>query len=123
MILAFCVRGSDESLPLDERFGRSDKFCLVNSDSGDYLKIVPNPMKESTGSAGIGAVQFLSDHNVQGLIAPHLGPKAEEVRRKLDIKLWDQGDCRTVDDAFSSWKNDDLRSVAEVKRPRGLYRA
>lgn len=123
MILAFCVRGSDESLPLDERFGRSDKFCIVNSDSGDYLKIIANPMKEATGSAGIGAVQLLSDQKVQGIIAPHLGPKAEEARRKLDIKLWDQGDCKTVDDAFGSWNNGDLKSVAASARPKGLFRA
>lgn len=123
MILAFCVRGNDESLPLDERFGRSDKFCLVNSESGDYLKIIANPMKMATGSAGIGAVQLLSEKNVEGIIAPHLGPKAEDARKNLDIKLWDQGDCKTVDDAFDSWKNGDLKPVADSARPKGLFRA
>lgn len=123
MILAFCIKGNDESLPLDERFGRADKFCLVDSDSGNYLQVVVNPMKTASESAGIGSVQLLSDKNVEGIIAPHLGPKAEDARKSLGIKLWNQGDCKTVDDAFDSWKNGDLKAVVETNRPKGLYRA
>lgn len=123
MILAFCVHGDDESLPLDKRFGRSDKFCLVDSTSGDYINVIGNPMKEASGSAGTGAVQLLADNHAEGIVAPHLGPKAEEARQGLGMPLWDQGDCKTVEDAFESWKIGDLKQMPEVKPRNGLYRA
>lgn len=123
MILAFCVHGNDASLPLDKRFGRADRFCLVDSATGSYTRVLENPMKEASGAAGIGAVQLLADHHAEGIVAPHLGPKAEEARQGLGMKLWDQGDCKTVDDAFESWKSGDLDQVAPVKIPKGLYRA
>ena len=123
MTLAFCVKGDDYPLPLDDRFGRSDKFCIVDSATGNHLKLLENTMKDLSGSAGIGAVQILFEEGVEGIVAPHLGPTAEDARNKLKIKLWDQGDCKTVDDALASWRNGDLEELTGNQKPQGLYRA
>lgn len=123
MTLAFCVRGDDEPLSLDERFGRAEKYCLVESEDGRRLNLLANPMQLATGSAGIGAVQLLADRDVEGIVAPHLGPKAEEARKSLGIKLWNQGECKTVDEAVFAWKNGTLKVVTEKSVPRGLHQA
>ena len=80
-------------------------------------------MKDLSGSAGIGAIQSLFEEGVEGIVAPHLGPTAEDARKKLKIKLWDQGDCKTVDDALASWQSGDLEELTGSERPTGLYRA
>ncbi len=122
MTLAFCVRGDNEPLSLDERFGRAEKYCLIDSENGHRIEILGNPMQLATSSAGIGAVQLLADRNVEGIIAPHLGPKAEEARKSLGIKLWDQGECKTVDEAVEAWKNGSLKVVVEKPVHQGLHR-
>jgi predicted Fe-Mo cluster-binding NifX family protein len=121
--LAFCVQGEGDPLSLDGRFGRAEKFCLVDSEDGHRIKILTNPMQQASGSAGIGAIQLLADREVEGIVAPHLGPKAEEARKSLGIELWDQGDCKTVDQAIAAWKNGTLSVVAEKPVRRGLQRA
>ncbi len=123
MKLAFCIKGRDFPLSLDDRFGRSDKFCIVESRTGERLKMVENTMKDLSGSAGVGAVQLLYDEGVEGIVAPHLGPTAEDARNKVKMKLWDQGDCKNVDDALSSWKEGNLKEITDDEKPQGMYRA
>jgi len=123
MKLAFCVRGSDFPLSLDDRFGRSDKFCIVESRTGERIKMVENTMKDLSGSAGVGAVQLLFEEGVEGLVAPHLGPTAEDARKKVKMQLWDQGDCKNIDDAIASWEEGELKEILDEEKPRGMYRA
>ena len=123
MKIAFCVKGSNYPLSLDDRFGRSEKFCIVESRTGERLKLLENTMKDLSGSAGVGAVQLLFEEGVEGLIAPHLGPTAEDARKKVNMKLWDQADCKTVDDALSLWQEGDLKEITKNENPGGMYRA
>ena len=123
MKLAFCIKGSDYPLSLDDRFGRSDKFCIVESRTGERLKMIENTMKDLSGSAGVGAIQLLFEEGVEGIVAPHLGPTAEDARNKVNMKLWDQGDCKNVDDAISSWEDGILIEITGDEKPPGMYRA
>ncbi len=123
MKLAFCIKGRDFPLSLDDRFGRSDKFCIVESRTGERLKMVENTMKDLSGSAGVGAVQLLYDEGVEGIVAPHLGPTAEDARNKVNMKLWDQGDSKNVDDALYSWEEGNLKEITGDDKPQGMYRA
>jgi len=123
MKLAFCVKGTDFPFSLDDRFGRSEKFCIVESRTGDRLKIVENTVRDLSSSAGVGAIQILFDEGVEGIVAPHLGPTAEDARKRVKMKLWDQADCKTVDDALSCWQEGDLKEISEEDKPQGMYRA
>jgi predicted Fe-Mo cluster-binding NifX family protein len=123
MKLAFCVKGSDYPLSLDDRFGRCERFCIVESRTGDRLEIVENTVRDLSSSAGVGAVQILFEEGVEGIVAPHLGPTAEEARKKVKMKLWDQNDCRTVDDALALWNEGELKEITDEEKPEGMYRA
>lgn len=123
MVLAFCVK--DDSVPaaLDERFGRSKEFVILNSESGETLSRVVNPGAEAAGSAGISAVQTLVNAGAQGFVAPRLGPKAEDARKRLGIRVWNQGTHTDVESALEAWKNGDLEEVPIDSAPKGLHRA
>jgi predicted Fe-Mo cluster-binding NifX family protein len=123
MVLAFCVK--DDSVPavLDERFGRSKAFVILDSESGEILSRMVNPGAEASGSAGISAVQTLVNAGVQGFVTPHLGPKAEEARKRLGIRVWNQGTHTDVDSALEAWKNGELEEVPIDSAPQGLHRA
>jgi len=123
MILAFCVTDPQSPRQLDERFGRCAAFSLVDSESGAIVETLENPMKDASGSAGVGAVQLLVDHGVTGIVAPHLGPKAADARLRLGLEVWDQGDTGTVEDAFTAWSKGELAKADASPKPKGLYRA
>jgi predicted Fe-Mo cluster-binding NifX family protein len=122
MILAFCTKTAD-GRDLDDRFGRAAAFLILDSAGGRDEESLANPMVDASGSAGIGAVQLLVDKGVEGLVAPHLGPKAADAASRLDLKVWDQGESSTVDEALEAWTAGKLEVVSEKGRPQGLYRA
>jgi len=80
-------------------------------------------MKDLSGSAGVGVVQLLFEEGVEGIVAPHLGPTAEDARNKVNMKLWDQGDSKNVDDALYSWEEGNLKEITGDDKPQGMYRA
>jgi predicted Fe-Mo cluster-binding NifX family protein len=122
MKLAFCTKTADGS-ELDSRFGRSAAYRIVDSDGGADGESLVNPMADASGSAGIGAVQLLVDRGVEGIVAPHLGPKAADAASRLGVKVWDQGESTTVDGALEAWAAGKLEEASARERPKGLYRA
>lgn len=129
MLLAFCIENPDavkndnEEARLDQRFGRAEAFCIIDSETPETPRVYLNPGKNDAGSAGIGAVQFLQSKEVEGIIAPHLGPKADNARMQLGMKLWHQGDSATLHAAFRAWKQDSLEIPEPPEKTGGLYRA
>lgn len=127
MILAFCIKGFDDPLELDERFGRAHGYAIVEatraSGGGTVLRTVENTNREAASAAGTGAVQILVNEGVEGIVAPHLGPKAEEARTRMGLKLWSQGKNTTLDAALSAWAAGELEDLSNATKPEGLYRA
>ena len=123
MILAFCVAGENTDSPLDERFGRAAGFRIVDSEADGSGEYIVNSGANAPNSAGIGAVQLLADKGVEGLVAPHLGPKAEDARKRLSLRVWKQAEQPSFQAALEAWKKGELEEVTESSAPKGLYRA
>ena len=123
MILSFCIKGDEKPLVLDERFGRCHSFAIVDSDKGEVLKLIENTGRDAANAAGTGAVQILVNAGVEGIVAPHLGPKAEEARTRMGMKVWSQGAHETMDTALAAWRDGELEQPDAEPRPKGLYRA
>jgi predicted Fe-Mo cluster-binding NifX family protein len=127
MILSFCLTDDPSDSVLDERFGRCARFAIINTGRDDAKRILPNPGGEASISAGTGAVQLLVNEGVEGLIAPHLGPKAEDARRLLGIRLWNQGTHSRLEEALAAWRSGELEEITgnpagDGQRGSGLYR-
>lgn len=122
MKLAFCVKDLREPNELDDRFGRSNGFILVDSDEETILEVLENEHKDSPSGAGTGSLQLLFDKGVEGIIGPEVGPKAFDGLMAADVPFWKQGASSTWKEALSAWSNGHLVKVA---RPlaKGLHRA
>ena len=127
MKIAFCISGFDQPLKLDDRFGRAPGFAVleVQRSSGDsgMLQTLENTGQDASNGAGTGAVQLLANEGVEGLVAPHLGPKAEAARRQFGMKLWSQGRHATLESALAAWKAGELEDLSTAEAPQGLHRA
>ena len=123
MILAFCLRSPEDSRALDDRFGRCAAFAFVDSESGEVRKIVENEGRDAVDAAGTSAVQLLVNGGAAGAVAPHLGPKADEARRRLGLRIWSQGSHAATEEALAAWKAGALEESGNAPAPRGLRRA
>lgn len=100
------VKDNSKNPEIDERFGRSNMFCIA-SNSGE-IKVISNSAKDQTSGAGGQAVKLLSDENVDIIISPHVGPKAIDAIKALGIKVYKVGEAKTVNDALNMLKSDTL---------------
>lgn len=112
------VKDNSDNPAVDERFGRAQMFCIVN-ENGDY-KVVNNSAKEQASGAGGAAVSILADEDVDTVISPHIGPKANDAIKALKIKVYKVGSAKTVKEALEMLKSGKLE--AADAEPAGLKR-
>lgn len=122
MKLAFCVDPEDSNLPLQDRFGRSRGFALVDSESGKVLNILQNPFIEEAGGAGTASLQMLIDAGAEGIIAPEVGPKAMDAVQTLGIPVWKQQEKGILFEALEDWKQGVLPRINKAGS-KGLHLA
>lgn len=112
------VKDNSENPEVDERFGRGQMFCIIDSE-GKY-KVIDNTAKEQASGAGGMAVKLLADENVDTVISPHVGPKATDAINALGIKVYQVGNAKTVKKALEMFKSGKLLPAESGKQ--GLKR-
>lgn len=108
-MIAIPVKDQSENPIIDGRFGRGEMFCIIMEDN--TFKIIENTAKGLTSGAGGKAVSLLADEDVTTIISPHIGPKAMDAIKALNIKVYEQGESKTVNEALKALKSDLLKAV------------
>lgn len=121
MNIAFCSTGTDRTSKLDQRFGRTEFFVVINTETNEVHHFV-NEAKNASGGAGPQAIQQLVDNNIEIVIAPEIGPKAYDAMVTMGIKAYAQGQLTTIEEAYTAWKNNDLQEI-QSSTGKGLHRA
>ncbi|HPN39322.1 MAG TPA: NifB/NifX family molybdenum-iron cluster-binding protein [Melioribacteraceae bacterium] len=86
MKIAFCaVEGSIESL-LSRQFGRSNFFIFYDTNLNTY-SILPNPICNSVGGAGIQTAQFIISQNVDVVVSGKIGDNAVRFLKLANINI------------------------------------
>ncbi len=114
MIISICSKKEGMDSLVDERFGRSENFTIIDLDTGDF-KTVENTGKNEASGAGGNAVKLLASHKVDVAIVPHLGPKAEIAMEGFEIKTVSQGDYKTVGELLEAYKAGKLEVITKKK--------
>lgn len=118
MKLAIAVRGPEGSEVLDDRFGRCERFLIIDTET-DKRYSRKNEARDM-GGAGIMAAQSLISEGVEALIAPDLGPNAFRVVSSagIDVHTASGGN---IDDLLKSFKEGRLKksSTPTVKGHHG----
>ncbi|MDA3812202.1 MAG: hypothetical protein PF518_17935 [Spirochaetaceae bacterium] len=120
MIIALCSSGKELTSNVDDRFGRASFFHFFNTENSE-LTVIENNAKDAKGGAGALAVQQLVDHKAEVLIAPELGPQAMEALNKFTIPAFKQGNVKTVNDAITAKKNNELPLIKKAEN-QGLHK-
>lgn len=97
--------------PFNPRFGRSDYFIVVETETGEWEGL-PNPAADARGGAGPQAVQFIADKGAQAVISGRYGPSAYTALEAAGIKAYVFAAEGTVEDALEDYKEGKLELVS-----------
>ncbi len=103
--MEICVTATagDLNAQVDQRFGRSQYFVFVDSDTMAF-EAVPNEAIAASGGAGIQAAQIVVNKGVNMVISGNIGPNAFQVLSTAGVKVA-TGAYGTVKEAVEMHKN------------------
>ncbi|MBW1926336.1 MAG: NifB/NifX family molybdenum-iron cluster-binding protein [Deltaproteobacteria bacterium] len=88
MKLAISATGKDLDSMIDPSFGRANYFVIVDSESGNIVKVIDNTAaQDAAGGAGINAATIVAGSGAQTVLTGQVGPNAFEVLQADGIKV------------------------------------
>jgi predicted Fe-Mo cluster-binding NifX family protein len=87
MKIAITTIGTDLNTEVDPRFGRAQKFLLVDSDSGEFTVVDNEQNLDAVGGAGIQSSETIARHGAEVLLTGHCGPNAFRALAAAGIKV------------------------------------
>jgi predicted Fe-Mo cluster-binding NifX family protein len=110
MKVCFTAKGTTLDALMEERFGRTPYFIIVESGTGSLVAI-KNPYAEGGGGVGPKAAQVLIANNVKALVSGQVGGNAQEVLAAAGIAMYTYRTGGSVQDALDQFtKNTLVRS-------------
>jgi predicted Fe-Mo cluster-binding NifX family protein len=106
MKICVTATASDLNAQIDPRFGRSQYFVIVDSDTLAF-EVVPNEAVNAPGGAGIQAAQAMVNKGVDVVISGSIGPNAFQVLSTAGVKVA-TGAYGTVKEAVEMYKSGKL---------------
>lgn len=85
---------SKENKEINEMFARSPYFLFLVIDGNEVVseKIDENTFADQTSSAGVAVIEHLAKNEVEAIICANLGPRALDLCRQLQIKVYKTND-------------------------------
>lgn len=122
MKLAIALKENDYNSSVDERFGRTPFFIIIDSDTKEF-EIIENEAKDEATGAGLKAVKNLLKHEIDVIIAGEIGPKAGELIYDLEIPTFKFKDLEKVDEIVKAFNENTLEKYDLSPKPMGLRKA
>ena len=75
---------------VNDIFGRSPYFAIAEIENNRIkdVKIIENKFTQQSGGAGISAAKLLVENGVEAVIAENIGPRALDVFKQFNIKMY-----------------------------------
>lgn len=86
MIIAISTNMNDLDQPVSENFGRSQWFCLYDTDT-ENMKFVENIAGSAKQNAGVKTINFLLELNVDTVISGRFGTITMVLLREKNIQI------------------------------------
>jgi predicted Fe-Mo cluster-binding NifX family protein len=112
MIVAVSSVNRDEKSYMDPRFGRSNCFYIVDTDSGQGRFVSNSQNFNAPHGAGIQTAQMVAGQGVDAVITGHVGPKASAVLEQegIEVYLTEQSEL-TISEALEFFRQGKLKHV------------
>jgi predicted Fe-Mo cluster-binding NifX family protein len=107
--MKICATSLGETLDslVDQRFGRSQYFLIVDSESMEF-EAVKNPNIDAAGGAGIQSAMLVAKKEAEVLITGHCGPNGFHTLQAAGVEIV-VGASGTVREAIEQYKKGELK--------------
>jgi predicted Fe-Mo cluster-binding NifX family protein len=112
MKIAVSATAPDLSAQVDPRFGRSQYFIIVETDSMEFEGI-QNTSATAGGGAGIAAAQLIVGKEVAAVLTGNCGPNAFSVLEAAGIRVM-TGISGKVQEAVESYKAGKFNAASQA---------
>jgi len=102
MKIAISSRGKDLNAKVDPRFGRCERFVIIDPDTMDF-EVLENDGAASAGGAGIATGQLIASKGIEAVLTGQCGPNAFNVLQAAGIKVM-TGASGTIREAVEGYK-------------------
>lgn len=103
MTVAFSATGSDLNSDLDQRFGRTKQFVLIDTETNAATILENTQNMNAAQGAGIQAAQNVINAGADAVVTGNCGPKAFQVLQAAGIKIYHTQQPESVADALKSF--------------------
>lgn len=86
MKIAIAIKGDNLSNELDDRFGRSNYFCIYDLVT-NTSKFIKNDFANDESGVGKQVVRMLMEQNIEMVIACEIGHKVKALLEKKKIQM------------------------------------
>lgn len=109
--MKICVSSTGDNMNsiLDQRFGRTAFFIIVDSETMDF-KVIDNEAAKTSGGAGIMSSQKVVEEGTEVVITGNVGPNAMKVLKAANIKII-KGVPVSVKENVEKYKKDILSDI------------
>ncbi len=111
VVITIQGRGEGLDAPLDERFGRAERFLVVDGDSGEVLETIANPAVTASHGAGTGAATLVQQVGATAVISGRFGPKAFDALHALGVQAWTTSGGITAGQALARYRDGELERM------------
>ena len=88
MKVIISAKGDTLDANFDKRFGRGEWFLVIDTETNSVLEAVKNPNLDAAHGVGIKTATFVLEKGVDAVITGSYGPKAYDVLKEGNLKLY-----------------------------------
>jgi predicted Fe-Mo cluster-binding NifX family protein len=110
MKIAITTGGNTTAAEVDSRFGRSPKFLIYDTETGESFVVDNTQNLNAAQGAGIQSAQNVAKTGAQAVITGHCGPKAFALLHKANIAVYHSPAC-SIDEALDRFKKGELKQA------------
>jgi len=112
MKIAFTTTGKNWNSILDSVFGRAEGYILYDDETNEIIWHSNLKNRNAGHGAGVQAGQYVAGLGAKIVITGgDVGPKATDVLKKAGIKIFIGASNKSVKEALSAYKNDELTEL------------
>ncbi|MDD5486573.1 MAG: NifB/NifX family molybdenum-iron cluster-binding protein [Dehalococcoidales bacterium] len=112
MIIAISASSTELDGQVNPRFGRCEKFIIVNSETMDF-EVIDNEGEQAGGGAGVATAQKIAGKGVGVVITGNCGPNAYKTLTAAGIKVI-TGVTGTIKNAIEEFKDGKLTPAPDA---------
>lgn len=100
------------SFNINDKFGRCPFFYLFDDDKSEITILDNEKSTQSAHGSGIQTSSLLAQNNVNVVIIKQIGPKAQDILKKSNIKIYKSVDTNDVNKLVDMYKNNLLEELS-----------